>query len=193
MASSLGIYSRDKQGLQAFLLDHTVGQGTTAVGTVAAIVHLAGYSNNALYTCLALFSRSNSIDITSSYGERGGGFHYGIDLGNELGGNVYSPEYGVITAKGTLRDGNNFIQIRGSRSGHYLGFYHTDTSLLNLSLGDSVRAGQVIGRTDLSGRTRGPHLHFTTQTGPGLGRDTRYNPIQYFQQYFPNLDINYRY
>ena len=35
-------YIAGEQGLQAFLLDHTVGQGTTAVGTVAAIVHLAG-------------------------------------------------------------------------------------------------------------------------------------------------------
>ena len=37
-----GIYSRDEQGDNAFLLDHTVGQGTTAAGTIAAVVHLAG-------------------------------------------------------------------------------------------------------------------------------------------------------
>ncbi len=36
-----GIYSNDAQGSSAYLLDHTIGQGTTAIGTVAALAHLA--------------------------------------------------------------------------------------------------------------------------------------------------------
>ena len=36
------IYSNDDQGMAAFWLDHTVGQGTTAIGTVALIADIIG-------------------------------------------------------------------------------------------------------------------------------------------------------
>ena len=37
-----GIYSNDAQGSSAYFLDHTVGQGTTAIGTVNMAVQAIG-------------------------------------------------------------------------------------------------------------------------------------------------------
>ena len=65
-----GIYSNDAQGSSAYFLDHTVGQGTTAIGTVAALAHLAGggkfesklsRGSNAFIYSNSPFSRSNSV------------------------------------------------------------------------------------------------------------------------------------
>ena len=75
-AGALGIYSRDEQGVQAFFLDHTVGQGTTAIGTVVAIVHLAGggrfeaglsRGSNAFILSNSPFSKSNSVGNCSGF------------------------------------------------------------------------------------------------------------------------------
>ena len=69
-AGYYGIYGRNERGNNDYFLDHTVAQGTTAIGTVAALTHLAEggkfekelsrgtgsfmYSNTS-------FSRSNSV------------------------------------------------------------------------------------------------------------------------------------
>ncbi len=74
-----GIYSNDAQGSSAYFLDHTVGQGTTAIGTVAALAHLAGggkfesklsKGSNAFIYSNSPFSRSNSVGNTIGLSKR---------------------------------------------------------------------------------------------------------------------------
>ncbi len=97
MAGSLGIY-RGEQGLQAFLLDHTVGQGTTAVGTVAAIVHLAGGARFE-----AGLSRGSNAFILSGAGKTLPSGTGGLSLGNVIGVKLKSSQLRTISGKELLR------------------------------------------------------------------------------------------
>ena len=96
-AGALGIY-RGEQGLQAFLLDHTVGQGTTAVGTVAAIVHLAGGARFE-----AGLSRGSNAFILSGAGKTLPSGTGGLSLGNVIGVRPKSNELGTRDGKTLLR------------------------------------------------------------------------------------------
>ena len=96
-AGALGIY-RGEQGLQAFLLDHTVGQGTTAVGTVVAIVHLAGGARFE-----AGLSRGSNAFIYSGARKTVPSNARGLSLGNVIGVKLKSSQLRTISGKELLR------------------------------------------------------------------------------------------
>ena len=76
------IYSNDDQGMAAFWLDHTVGQGTTAIGTVALIADIIG--GGKLESDLS--RGSNAFVISgSAFSNR-----KGYSVGN-VAGTVYKP------------------------------------------------------------------------------------------------------
>jgi murein DD-endopeptidase MepM/ murein hydrolase activator NlpD len=45
--------------------------------------------------------------------------------------------------------------------------------------GQSVSAGQRLGRSGSTGNSSGPHLHFEVRTGPGFGTDV--DPVAYLR------------
>ena len=96
-AGALGIY-RGEQGLQAFLLDHTVGQGTTAIGTVAALVHLAGGARFE-----AGLSRGSNAFIYSGARKTVPSNARGLSLGNVIGVKLKSSQLRTSFGKRLLR------------------------------------------------------------------------------------------
>jgi len=96
--------------------------------------------------------------ITSYYGaNRWGSVHTGLDIGNEIGTPIVTPADGVVTVADTrslygkviyLDHGHGFT----SRYGHLSGF--------NVSAGDRVIRGEVIGYMGQTGLATGSHLHW---------------------------------
>ena len=119
--------------------------------------------------------------ITSGFGERedpiiGGGegeFHTGVDIGSPDGTPVHAPADGRVTKAGPgtgygreieIDHGNGIVTLYGHLSGY------------NVTVGEQVVKGQVIGFVGHSGRTTGSHLHYEVQV-----RGTAVNPHKYLR------------
>ena len=63
--------------------------------------------------------------------------------------------------------GNHVVLEVAPRQFLFLG--HLERGSVRVALGDSVRAGQAVGRVGNSGRTQVPHLHIHLQACPTLG------------------------
>lgn len=83
--------------------------------------------------------------------------HEGIDLATEASATVKASADGVVLQRGTDRVFGRFLLV-GHDSGYQTFYGH----LLDWSVhqGDTVLAGQRIGRVGTGGRSTGPHLHF---------------------------------
>lgn len=94
---------------------------------------------------------------TSHFGPRRRRFHYGVDLAMATGENIYAAFDGVIRISKFNSSYGNLVVIR-----HFNGLetYYAHMSKLIARVGDTVRAGDVIGLCGNTGRSRGSHLHF---------------------------------
>ena len=85
-------------------------------------------------------------------------FHNGVDLANSQGTPIYAVRSGKVT-----------VATYGSTYGYYVTINHGDgySSLYAhmthyvVSKGDTVQKGQLIGYMGSTGRSTGPHLHFS--------------------------------
>lgn len=119
--------------------------------------------------------------ITSGFGEREdpilgmgtGEFHKGIDIGAPDGTPVHAPAPGHVERVGWetgygrviyIDHGNGIVTVYGHLSGY------------NVTQGEEVVKGQVIGFVGHSGRTTGSHLHYEVQI-----RGTAVNPHKYLR------------
>lgn len=107
--------------------------------------------------------------ITSDYGPRSGGQHRGIDIGVPGGTKVKSIYDGDVVRSDMIdKDGyGNFIIVKHNIDGEtvYSGYAHLTKR--NVSEGDKVKKGQVIGlsggsqgKENGSGNSKKDHLHF---------------------------------
>jgi len=108
-------------------------------------------------------------------------FHTGVDFGvcstaHPL--DIYAAADGVVVFTGlkTVR-GNATIVDDGQ--GIFTCYYHQSKFLV--SVGDHIKAGQLIGQIGATGRVTGPHLHFEVWVN-GI----QVNPLQWLAKAFPN-------
>ncbi len=105
--------------------------------------------------------------ITSSYGYRWGGFHYGIDIsGTGHGSPIYAALDGVVIAagKGGILGANAGINVAIQHAnGYYTSYGHLAKALV--SVGQTVSRGQKIGTMGSTGYSTGTHLHFGVSSG----------------------------
>jgi murein DD-endopeptidase MepM/ murein hydrolase activator NlpD len=112
--------------------------------------------------------------VTSKYGPRRGGFHYGVDLGGTNGVTPVVASSGGVVSKvvsGCVAGARNC----GGRYGNYVVIEHpngTSTMYAHLysvsvSVGQSVSQGEKIGVLGNTGRSTGPHLHFEVRNANG--------------------------
>ncbi len=86
-------------------------------------------------------------------------YHTGMDFGVCVAENLYAyaPANGrVVFAQSTVIRGNAVIIDHGQ--GIYTGYWHL--SEINVSPGDMLTTGDLIGTIGNTGRSAGPHLHF---------------------------------
>ena len=108
-------------------------------------------------------------------------FHTGLDYGVCSAAHpldIYAAADGVVVFTGlkTVR-GNATIVDDGQ--GVFTCYYHQSKFLV--SVGDHVKAGQLIGQIGATGRVTGPHLHFEVWVN-GI----QVSPLQWLAKAFPN-------
>lgn len=112
---------------------------------------------------LPLGAPVDSVRVTSRYGSRSDPFtgetkrHRGIDFAGKIGTPLMAVAPGRVISAGERVGYGTTVEID-----HGLGFttLYAHLSQINVSRGDWVRAGTVIGLAGSSGRSTGPHLHY---------------------------------
>ncbi|HSY39078.1 MAG TPA: M23 family metallopeptidase [Polyangia bacterium] len=101
--------------------------------------------------------------VGSPFGARWGKPHEGIDLPAPVGTPVFAAADGrVVYAGAAIRGYGNLIVLK--HAGELLTAY-AHNSVLLVSQGQSVRAGDRIALVGQSGHATGPHLHFEVRSG----------------------------
>lgn len=101
--------------------------------------------------------------------------HSGIDLAAPSGTSVQAPNNGIVTlaAPGLLSTGNTIVIDHGM--GLFTSYYHLNT--MNVTVGESVNKGDIIGTVGSTGFSTGPHLHYAVSI-----YNTYVNPYQPFAE-----------
>lgn len=87
--------------------------------------------------------------------------HHAIDLGAPKGTPIVAVNDGTIERLGRDRRGGIVIYQRDV-SGRFVYYYaHLSRYAPDLRVGDQVKRGQKIGEVGTTGRSSGPHLHFS--------------------------------
>ena len=94
--------------------------------------------------------------ITSRYGWRSSGYHYGLDIGAPTGTPIHASESGVVTYSAWCGNYGYLIKVK-----HESGYetYYAHCSKLIAKVGTEVNQGDVIAYVGSTGRSTGPHLH----------------------------------
>jgi len=133
-----------------------------------------------------------TADIVSGFRTAGRPTHNGVDLGVPKGTAIHAASSGtVITAKCNVpsfwscdRDGSPSIP----GCGWYVDILHADNMITRychmvsrpeVTVGQSVTAGQEIGRSGSSGNSSGPHLHFEVHQNGDASSVGAISPIDF--------------
>ena len=84
--------------------------------------------------------------------------HYGIDIGGDAGNAIYAADTGVIVYAGWNDYGYGEMIVIDHGFGWQTLYAHLNQ--VNVSCGQEVLKGEVIGLMGSTGRSTGPHLHF---------------------------------
>ncbi|MGV9942633.1 transglycosylase family protein [Streptomyces sp. NPDC003401] len=104
------------------------------------------------------------------------GYHTGVDFPVPTGTSVKSVAPGTVVSAGWGGSFGYQVVVRHS-DGRYSQYAHL--SAISVRDGQSVGAGQRLGRSGSTGNSTGPHLHFEVRTGPGFGSDV--DPLAYLR------------
>lgn len=104
------------------------------------------------------------------------GYHTGVDFPVPTGTSVKSVAAGTVVSAGWEGSFGYQVVVRHT-DGRFSQYAHL--SAISVKNGQSVGAGQRIGRSGSTGNSSGPHLHFEVRTGPGFGSDI--DPIAYLR------------
>lgn len=96
--------------------------------------------------------------VTSTFGERWGKLHKGMDIAGDIGDPVMAAFDGVVKSVFYERDGYGKVVILEHEDGLETRYAHM--SEFEVKEGDKVKKGDIVGRVGNTGRSTGPHLHF---------------------------------
>ncbi|MEM2947876.1 MAG: M23 family metallopeptidase [Candidatus Bathyarchaeia archaeon] len=108
------------------------------------------------------------------YKFRNGACHSGIDYGVRNNTEVIAAAAGIVdkviehhpSSPDRQAGYGNYVRIRHS-NGYWTIYAHLAENSIYVSEGDNIVAGQVLGLSDNSGYSTGPHLHFEVRDPNG--------------------------
>ena len=87
-----------------------------------------------------------------------------VDIGVGVGTQVFTTHSGEVIKTGFGSGGyegyGNFVEIQSSCNGTSFSSLYAHLSVINVTVGTQVTAGQVIGLSGSTGNSTGPHLHY---------------------------------
>ncbi len=95
--------------------------------------------------------------VSSPFGRRSSGMHYGTDFAVPIGTPVVAPEDGTVWQAGWGGDAGNMVAINSGNVQHKL----MHLSQVKVKPGEKVTKGQVVGLSGNTGYSTGPHLHWS--------------------------------
>lgn len=119
-----------------------------------------------------LFQKARSIplglphdgELSSRFGlrhnpftKRGGEMHGGLDFRGTTGEPIHVTADGEVDFAGVQRGYGNVVIVK-----HAYGYktYYAHLSAINVTKGDTLQSGDVVGKLGSTGRSTGPHLHY---------------------------------
>lgn len=120
----------------------------------------------------------NFIKVTSKFGLRNShgvvhSNHTGIDLCGTLGSRVMAVKDGEVTHAGWQGGYGNCVEIKHTdeQGNTFYTFYaHMRDNSLQVTKGQQVVTGQILGTQGSTGNSTGDHLHFEVRTNSGSNK-----------------------
>lgn len=123
------------------------------------------------------FTRPTSGVVTSGFGGRSGGNHYGVDIAKKGTVPIVSAADGVVIRSYYSSSYGNVVFISHSIEGQIYTTVYAHMSSSTVSAGEVVSKGQQIGYQGNTGQSFGQHLHFELHKGPwNAGKTNAINP-----------------
>jgi murein DD-endopeptidase MepM/ murein hydrolase activator NlpD len=164
------------------ILPKFLALGVTSVLISAATASKAQAENYLPYPADKTYQVTQSWQSTGSHSDSGNIAYwnrYAVDFGMSPGQDVVAVSPGKVIRSSLGKVSGNYggCDISYDRYARYVVVDHgNDVSSLylhlsaeNVSVGDTVRAGQVIGKSGGTGYVCGPHLHFSFQKTSTIG------------------------
>jgi len=125
----------------------------TAARSKTIAKNTRGISRSGYYT------KPTNGPLTSGYGPRWGGYHYGDDYGVPVGTSINASASGVVTRARIGWSGGygNYIIVKHANGTETL---YAHLSKILVKAGENVSQGQQIAKSGNTGRSTGPHLHW---------------------------------
>lgn len=95
--------------------------------------------------------------VTSPFGTRWGRMHTGIDIGAAMSSPIVAAAAGSVIVAGWVEGYGNTVVLD---NGGGMATLYGHQSQLDVTVGQSVTAGQQLGLVGSTGHSTGPHLHF---------------------------------
>lgn len=123
------------------------------------------------------FTSPTSGTITSGFGGRSGGSHYGVDIAKSGTVPVVAAADGVVIRSYYSSSYGNVVFISHSIDGQIYTSVYAHMNTRNVSAGQVVSKGQQVGYQGNTGRSFGQHLHFELHKGQwNAGKTNAINP-----------------
>ncbi|MFF7312068.1 transglycosylase family protein [Streptomyces sp. NPDC008137] len=136
----------------------------------------AGRSTSARQGLVAPVSGSLGTPYRKAGSSWSKGYHTGVDFPVPTGTSIRSVAAGSVVSAGWGGSFGYQVVVRHA-DGRYSQYAHL--SAISVRDGQTVTAGQRLGRSGSTGNSSGPHLHFEVRTGPGFGTDV--DPVAYLR------------
>ena len=122
--------------------------------------------------------------VSSVFGPRWGRWHAGVDLPVPVGTPIYAVADGVVVRASHNAAFGNVVVLRLTGSGRLAGDHvlYAHLRTFQVVAGQTVRRGDRLGTTGNTGRSTGPHLHFSHLVGLPADRILREGPMGFWER-----------
>lgn len=180
---------RERTALSGLTVLFAVSMGGAATDLSAAVTAPAGHPGPVAHFAAYFAAPRPAPDeewvaptegeISSGFGDRWGSVHHGVDVANDVGTPVRAASAGVVIDFGPASGYGLWIRIEHPHD--VISTYgHIDAGFV--SVGQSVRAGEVIATMGDRGESTGPHLHFQLDVA-----GTPVDPVQFYEEHDAEL------